>query len=127
MVGGGGMLTRSPFWMDSHVALAVSGSTPMICMRGQGDALSVITGRERHDAAAPLVGAQREQLVESAADLERAGALEVFALEEDTEAAGVVPRLRRDHGCARDAIEQSPGGGVNVVERETAHGGGLSR
>ena len=29
------MLTRSPFWMDSHVSLAVSGSTPMICMPGK--------------------------------------------------------------------------------------------
>jgi len=53
----------------------------------------VITGRERHDAAAPLVGAQREQLVESAADLKRAGALEVFALEE------TLKPLASSHDC----------------------------
>ena len=49
----------------------------------QGHSLRVITGRKSHDTLLPLGGRQRLNLVGCAANLERAGALQVFAFEKD--------------------------------------------
>src|SRR5207253_381452 len=53
-----------------------------------------------------------------AADLERAGALEVLALEEDAAPARIVERRRRDDGRAVDAAGDPLGGGAYVVDRQ---------
>jgi hypothetical protein len=78
----------------------------------------VIARGEGDDAAAPLLGAQRQQLVEGTADLERARALEVFTLEKHRESRGIVQRLARHDGRAMNAIAQAPRGGVHVIDGE---------
>ena len=50
---------------------------------GDGDRLSMIAGRIRDHAARQVVVGNRQDEVGRAPDLERAAALEVFALEED--------------------------------------------
>ena len=51
-------------------------------LSGERDGLRVVAGREGDDAAAALVGVQSRERVVRAAKLEGAGALQVFALEE---------------------------------------------
>src|SRR5437867_3590601 len=90
--------------------------------RRERDALGMVARREGHDPPGALPGREREELVERAADLERARALEPFALEEHAVSAGVVERLRRHDGRAVDAPGEAPRGRVDGVERE--RGGG---
>ena len=66
----------------------------------EGDALGVIAGGRGHDSARLLVVAEGGDAVVGAANLVRAGALQVFALHEDgnpEHAAQVVRRLHRRH------------------------------
>jgi hypothetical protein len=79
--------------------------------RGQGHALRVVARGERDDPPGALGRRQRGELVQRAADLEGAGALEVLALEEHLMPAGVVERLAADDRRAMDARAQPPGGG----------------
>jgi len=68
---------------------------------------------------ASIVGVvEREQLVQGAADLERARALEALALEEDAEAGQLVQRVGADRGRAVDPAGEPPRGGLHVVEGE---------
>ena len=90
--------------------------------RRERDALGMVARREGDDPPGALPGREREELVERAADLERARALEPFALEEHAVSAGVVERLRRHDGRAVDAPGEAPRGRVDGVERE--RGGG---
>src|SRR5947209_20589712 len=87
-------------------------------MRAASATPCVIAGRVRHDAARALGGGERQELVQGAADLERAGALEVLALEEDAAPARIVERRRRDDGRAVDAAGDPLGGGAYVVDRQ---------
>src|SRR4030095_4576539 len=86
--------------------------------RRERHALRVIAGRVRDDAARALRRRQRQELVQGAADLERAGALQVLALEEDAAIARVVEGGGRDGGRAVDAAGEPLGGGPHVVDRQ---------
>ena len=88
-------------------------------LRGQGDALGVVAGGEGDHAAAALGFGDLQQGVHRAADLERAGALEVLALEPHLdpdpfrERTGSVRRgVRWTYGPIR------AGCGPDVIERE---------
>ena len=80
--------------------------------RGERDALGVVAGRGRDDAARLLVVGQLREAVVGAPDLVRAGALQVLALEVHgrPEQLGEEPRAlhRRDAGDARDALARLP-------------------
>ena len=77
--------------------------------RRQRDSLRVVTGARRHDATVPGLLVEPGDAYVGATDLERSGALEVFALEVDgtTDPVRQPPRAlhRRD---PRDATEQPP-------------------
>ena len=66
----------------------------------EGDALRVVAGRGRDDAARQRFARQARHLVIGAADLEREDRLEVFALEQH---AVVEPRRQRGQGVERRA------------------------
>ena len=81
-----------------------------------GHRRGVVAGRKRDDAAPPDVGGQLRHRVVRAAELERAGALEVLALEEHGGAGTGVDRTGRDHWRPmRDAV-QAGRCGSNVRE-----------
>src|SRR2546426_127279 len=113
IVGGGGMVTRSPFWSERYVSFAVSASTPITARLGSRLLATVAqpamspppptgvtrassegTSWKSSSAAAPaLGGGERQQLVQRAADLEGSRALEILALKRHAVAARVVERL----------------------------------
>ena len=66
-------------------------------LRGEGDALRVVAGAGGDDAARPLVLAEPGDAGVGTADLERAGALQVLALEVDRAADLVGEPPRRAH------------------------------
>ena len=77
----------------------------------------MVAGGEGDDAAAALVGGQPRERVVGAAELEGAGALEVFALEEDVGAP--VRAIDRARGDDRRAVRDAgdlPGGAFDVGE-----------
>ena len=77
--------------------------------RGPGDRLAVIAGAGRDDAGAALAPRERRDLVDGAADLERAGALQVLGLERDVAPDELRERLGAvDRGDARDPVEPRP-------------------
>ena len=59
---------------------------------GEGDRLCVIAGRKGEDATAALGGGEPGQRIEGAAEFERAGALEIFALEEQMSVGAGIQR-----------------------------------
>ncbi len=67
---------------------------------GDGHGLRVVTAGKRHHAFRKILAWNREDEVRSAADLERAAALQVLALEQYTPSAGGVHQARRRHRCA---------------------------
>jgi hypothetical protein len=83
---------------------------------GERDRLSVVAGRIGDDAAALLGRLEPREGVVGAAELERPGALEVLALEEDAGAGLLINGAGGDdRGPVRDAGEQ-PGCGFDVCE-----------
>jgi hypothetical protein len=70
--------------------------------RGPGDRLRVVPRARGHDAGLPLGLAEHGELVDGAADLERAGALEILRLEvhlaSDEAGEGLGPNHRRQSG-----------------------------
>ena len=77
--------------------------------RGGGDALPVVAGRGADDAAG-AVGADGGELGRGAADLERAGALEVLRLERDGAARGLGEGARRqDRRAPGDGLDGRAG------------------
>ena len=85
-------------------------------LRGEGDPLGVVPGGVGDDAAATLLRGELGEAVVGAAELERARALEVLALEEDVRArlavGGGGGNDRRAVGHAAQAL----GGGLHVGE-----------
>ncbi len=95
--------------------MTTSASTPFLG-GGEGDRLRVVAGADRDHAAALLLGGEAAQLVERAARLEGAGALEELALEPRAERAAdesIGVRARRSPIVAR-ARDVVSGGGVAV-------------
>src|SRR5258705_8962310 len=66
--------------------------------RGIGYSLSVVSGRDGHDAARSAFGAERGDVVERSAGLERSRLLEIFELEADAMAGQAAQGHRRDKG-----------------------------
>jgi len=83
----------------------VGGNAAGVC--GQGERRPVVAGRVRDHAARGSVRIQRPHRVAGAAELERPGALQVFALEEELGARQRVERARaqqrRDVGMRGNA------------------------
>ena len=70
---------------------------------GEGQGLGVVAGARRHHAPRAALLPQRRELAQRAADLERAGALQVLGLQDDLAAAVVGQRrARQDRRVARD-------------------------
>ena len=91
------------------------------------DRLRVVAGRKREDAAAPLVSGEARQRVVGAAELEGAGALQVFALEEHAGAGSLVDAARGDdRRPVRDPGDLS-GGALDVGESGQVSPGGTHR
>jgi hypothetical protein len=74
----------------------------------------VIARGEGDDAAAALVGGQLEQGIHRAADLERPGALQVFALQTHLDPHSLRERTARKQGGAVDPGADAFGGGEDV-------------
>ena len=70
--------------------------------RRERDALGVVAGARRDDAAGPLVVAQRGHAVGRTAQLEGARALQVLGLEQHVRARPARDRAGREHGRRRD-------------------------
>ena len=81
------------------------------------DRLRVIAGRKGQHPTAPLGGGEARQRIEGAAKLEGAGALEVFALEEQVRVGPGIERPRGDDRRAMRDAEDLPGGVLNILER----------
>src|SRR5262249_60712864 len=86
----------------------------------QRHALSVVARRKRHDTPRTLFAGQREQFVERATDLERAGALEVLALEEYRMPGALVERPAADDQRTMDSSLQPRGRASDLLERQPA-------
>src|SRR5262249_5266899 len=70
------------------------------------DRLAVVARARRDHTGRPLLGRQRRELVDGAADLEGAGALQVLGLEEHLTPAAARERLRHVDGrLRRDAAD----------------------
>ena len=77
-------------------------------LRRRRHALSVVAGGERDHAAAALVLRDRRELIEGAAELERAGPLQHFRLQKDLGAGALIEhgkrQQRRPHRKGRDHL-----------------------
>jgi hypothetical protein len=69
-------------------------------LRVPGDALRVVAGRDRDDAAGALAGVQRQQAVQRAAFLERGGELQVLELQVKLAAGDRRQRARVQEGVS---------------------------
>ena len=77
------------------------------CLGGRGERLGVVAGACRHDAVRAALVAERRELGGHAADLERAGALEVLGLEHDRPARTLGERAGGEDRCAaRDGLHR---------------------
>ncbi len=81
---------------------------------GQGDALGVVTGGGGDDAALPLGFRECGDLVEGAAEFERAGALQVLEFEVDLPAGQAAERATVRQRSAVGDASQDLAGGDNV-------------
>ena len=91
-------------------------------LRGERDALRVVAGGRRDHAAGALLLGEPEHPHVGAADLERAGALEVLALEQHRAADDRRQPARVLHrGRDRHSLEE-PAGLPDVVEGDVRHG-----
>ena len=88
--------------------------------RREGDALRVVAGAGRDDAAQPLVRVERRDPVVRAADLERAGALEVLRLQVDVRAAAGAEVAGGEHRRPHRDLVDDPGRAADVVDRDHA-------
>ncbi len=79
-----------------------------------GQALGVIAGRRREDAAGAFAVTQQQQLVERAALLEGRGELLVFRLDPQIGAGHRRQALRKGAGRSDDVTVQSVGGGLDI-------------
>ena len=82
------------------------------------DALRVVAGRRRDDAAPALLGREQQQRVARAALLEAAGALQVVELAVDVRAGELRQRDRLDAGRVVDAAGDARARGLDVGERD---------
>jgi hypothetical protein len=82
----------------------------------QRDGLRVVARREGHDAGLALVGVELRQRIEGAAELERAHALEVFALEKDARPELAVDGARAQDRRAVGMPLDARGGSRDVIE-----------
>src|SRR5690606_18341395 len=82
-----------------------------------GDRLRVVAGAHGDDAAPPLVGGEREELVERAALLEGGGELQVLELEEDLRAREARERAAVDERRRFDGPGDAPRRRLHVGER----------
>ena len=78
--------------------------------------LRMVSGGERHDAAAARIGIETGKGVVGAAKLEGARALEVFALEVDACTGARIDGARRDHWRAMGNAFDASCGAFDVVE-----------
>ena len=83
-----------------------------------GHGLGVVAGRHGHDAAGPVLRAERQQLVEGAPLLEGGRELQVLELHDHVGAEHGGQRLRPGAGRALDGAGDPLGGGQHVVERD---------
>ena len=81
----------------------------------------MIAGRIGDHAARQIVFGNRQDEVGRASDLERAAALEVFALEEDAGAGQSVEGARSEDWRAANDAARAFGGGLNVGELNFRH------
>ena len=86
-----------------------------------GDALGVVARAHRDHAAAALLLAQRQQLVERAALLERAGELQVLELEPDLGTGEVRQRAAVKDRRSLDRARDAHCGGLHVLECDGSH------
>ena len=87
-------------------------------LRRQRDALRVVAGRRAHHAAAPLLVGELRELVQRAADLVRAGALEDLGLQADVEAGRLAEHPRRQQRRVMDVRRDLRVRGLEHVARE---------
>ncbi len=90
--------------------------------RGQRDALRMITRGKRHDASLALLLIKTRQRIEGAAKLERAGALQVFALDKHLGAGLGIEGTRGEHRRAVGEAFQALGGFDYVMVGRRWHG-----
>ena len=90
-------------------------------LRGERDALRVVAGGCGHDAARALLGRQAREPVGRAADLERAGALEVLELQVHGHAEQLGQVLRLVERRARDDAIEEGGGILELRQGGDAH------
>ena len=83
-----------------------------------GNPLGVISGRGCNHPLGAFFGAEREQLVQRAALLERAGALQVVELQVNLVAGGLGKCLRTRAGREVDGVANTAQGGLDVVESD---------
>ena len=103
----GAVAAGSPLLRDRRAVGHEDGGRDAVLLRGQRDALRVVAGRGRHDAEGTLLVGEPGDPDGGAADLERAGALEVLALEVHRHPGerGEPPRLH--HRCPDgDGVDQ---------------------
>ncbi len=79
-----------------------------------GDALGMVAGGERHNAALALGLAHRREPVEGAAELERTGALQALRLDEEAIAETVAQPWRFQQGGVDRAAPEPGGGGADI-------------
>ena len=76
----------------------------------------MIAGRERDDPPLALLFGELEQGVHGPPDLERAGALQVFALETDLETGLFRNRMVRQKRSTMDVRPEPASRGANIID-----------
>ena len=84
--------------------------------RGEGHSLGVIPGAGGNDPASALLLREGVDGIECAANLERSGALQLLALEQDGDTRDPLKRARGPHGRLEDAVRDRRAGRLDVVD-----------
>src|SRR5262249_17297494 len=90
-------------------------------LRREGDCLSVIARRRRHDAARTLVGRQLREKVVCAAELERSTALQHFRFDEHRHTDALRDGVRRKERRAYGNGGEHPSGGLELADGYQLH------
>ncbi len=112
---GGGQLGQRRPGRHEHGGLGVEQR------RGQGHALRVVAGAGRDHPARPVVLAEPVDAGVGAPDLERAGALQVLALEVDVRAGDLAQHVGRQHGRVLDHPAQQFARGADLIDTDQLH------